>query len=382
LPQLDFPACVLAWQHLRRDVLPAVRAELAADRVYAGSQVFDDVSLRLESTSRGTDLLIDSAAIAGIARWAVADDEGDASAASVPVEIHLTRLDLPPRAAGEDAAALLGSLGPNARIAIDELGWRGRSLGRLTAALTVQRETLAVDDLRLSSADHEGRGALRCRISLSQCRMSFKIDSSDASGTLLDFGLAPDVTAQSASVSGDVEWQSASGRSWIAGLRGALSLSLADGAVRSAGQRLQGQEDARPPFALLAVPALVRGLDAAGSAANPLTGGRRDLRFTRLEADFDLADGSALTSNLHFDGDAEILMRGRTGLLTRDYEQEVWILRGEDRLPAPVRRFGATPRVAAAWLSLRDLLSGRDQRAGAVLRLQGSWDDPMVVPES
>ena len=85
--------------------------------------------------------------------------------------------------------------------------------------------------------------------------------------------------------------------------------------------------------------------------------------------------------DLHFDGDAEILMRGRVGMVSRDYDQQVWVLRGEERLPAAVRRFGATPRVAAAWLSLRDLFvgSGEQDRSQAVLRLQGSWDDPMVV---
>jgi len=108
---------------------------------------------------------------------------------------------------------------------------------------------------------------------------------------------------------------------------------------------------------------------------------RINTNFARLEADFELQDGQATTSNLHFDGDAEILMRGRVGLVSRDYDQQVWVLRGEERLPAAVRRFGATPRVAAAWLSLRDLFagSGAQDRSQAVLRLQGSWDDPMVV---
>jgi hypothetical protein len=94
-----------------------------------------------------------------------------------------------------------------------------------------------------------------------------------------------------------------------------------------------------------------------------------------------LRDGEASTSNLHFDGDAEILMRGRTGLLAHDYDQQVWILRGEERLPAAVRRLGPTPRVAAVWLSLRELFTGAatDDRTRAVLRLQGSWDDPIVV---
>ena len=71
-----------------------------------------------------------------------------------------------------------------------------------------------------------------------------------------------------------------------------------------------------------------------------------------------LRDGEASTANLHLDGDAEILVRGRVGLLGRDYDAEAFILRGEERLPAAVRRLGPTPRVAALWLSLRELFAG------------------------
>jgi hypothetical protein len=167
-------------------------------------------------------------------------------------------------------------------------------------------------------------------------------------------------------------------------------MRLADGSLRGWHREaapIDGAGDAEAaggnsrPFALLAVPALVAGLDVPGAAAASLTKEQRELHFARLEADFELNHGQATTSNLHFDGDAEILMRGRIGMVSRDYDQQVWILRGEERLPAAVRRFGATPRVAAAWLSLRDLFSGSgaQDRSQAVLRLQGSWDDPMVV---
>ncbi len=76
-------------------------------------------------------------------------------------------------------------------------------------------------------------------------------------------------------------------------------------------------------------------------------------------------------------------MRGRTGLSAEDYDEEVWVLKGEDRLPAAVRRFAPTPRVAAAWLTLRDLFAATGEvRPRAMLRLQGSWDDPVVVSEA
>jgi uncharacterized protein YhdP len=129
-------------------------------------------------------------------------------------------------------------------------------------------------------------------------------------------------------------------------------------------------------FPLLTVPALLSGMarpDVAGAPAGPL-------KFKRLDAQFELHDGQAFTSDLHFDGDAEILMRGRTGLAARDYDHEAWVLRGEERIPASLRRLGATPRVAAAWMGLRDLVRGESQdRSRVVLHLRGSWSEPVVT---
>jgi uncharacterized protein YhdP len=129
------------------------------------------------------------------------------------------------------------------------------------------------------------------------------------------------------------------------------------------------------PFPLLTVPALLTAMSRPGQ--EPMASG--ELRFRTLDADFELRDGEAYTSNLHFDGEVEILVRGRTGLLARDYDHEAWVLRGEERIPSSLRRLAATPRVAAAWMALRDLV-GADSadRSRVVLHLHGSWSEPVV----
>jgi uncharacterized protein YhdP len=239
---------------------------------------------------------------------------------------------------------------------------------------------------------------------MSTCRALFTLESSDAAATLADFGFRPDVSAARAAVSGQLQWQPDSPRPWSATLTGRLSLNLADGETLAAaasderrsrmveaatGEATIGQPAESPPgmgqptmgqpFALLAVPALVDAMKTLQPGGAPA----HDLRFTRLDADFELADGEASTSDLHFDGDAEILMRGRTGLMAEDYHHEVCVLKGEDRYPAAVRRFAPTPRVAAAWLTLRDLFAATGEaRPRALLHLQGSWDDPIVVSDA
>jgi uncharacterized protein YhdP len=376
LGQLDLPVYALAWQRIRRDSVPNIRAQIVADRMLVAGRNYGEVTLQAERTSAGTELQVDSAGIKGVARWPVVTDSVTTSRGA---ELHLARLDVPDTALPSDGLGLVAALAPTASISVEELNWRGRSLGRLSATVAAQRDVVVLDDVHLVNDTHDAHGTLRCGSDSATCQLSFTIDSTDAAATLEDFGMRPDLAATDASLSGDVEWRMAPEQSWLASLRGTLSMRLADGTVRG-WQRPVGGDDAWP-FALLAVPALVGGLDEPGSAGVPLERGRHELRFARLEADFALRDGQATTSNLHFDGDAEILMRGRTGLIARDYDQQVWVLRGEDRLPAAVRRFGATPRVAAAWLSLRELFTGAEaqDRSRAALRLQGSWDDPMVV---
>ncbi len=434
LSELDLPAYAIAWQQLRQDSLPTLRAQVVATRMWVGGRRYDEVSLQAQKTSAGTNLLLDSAAVAGIVRWpapGVNAPSGGAPAESQSAELHFTRFELPGDSSPAEGLGLVAALGPSAVLAVDELNWRGRSLGRLTATMNSRDSIVSVDDARLVNGTQAAYGTLRCQTAMPTCRLTFTVDSTDAAASLEDFGFKPDLTARTASLSGEAEWRPGTGQPWFVGVKGTLTMRLADGTLRPAGQANGNTQsadaragadsvvahggsdsvsDARVPtasaageglwgrtqaalgadgersqhFALLAVPALVSALDAPGAAGASLTQEQPELHFDHLEADFELADGQATTSNLHFDGDAEILMRGRIGIVSRDYDQQVWLLRGEERLPAAVRRFGATPRVAAAWLSLRDLFGGigSEDRSRAVLRLQGTWDDPMVVTEN
>src|SRR3569833_1248764 len=336
---LDLPAYAMAWQRLRQDALPTIRAQVMAEHMLVGDRSYDEVSLQAERTSAGTNLLLDSAAVGGIVRW---------PSPAQPAELHFTRLDLPDGSLPGDGVGLLGALAPSAALAIDELNWRGRSLGRLTASMSSRDNVVSIEDARLVSGTHDAHGALHCQPAMPACRLTITVDSTDAAATLEDFGFKPDLTAATASLNGELEWRPASGQPWLTGLQGTLTMRLADGSLRAVTPRSADEgfgaegEDARSqPFALLAVPALVNALDAPGAAGASLTKERPALHFDRLEADFDLADGQATTSNLHFDGDAEILMRGRIGIVDRDYDQQVWQLRGEEGLPAAVRRIGA-----------------------------------------
>jgi uncharacterized protein YhdP len=199
--------------------------------------------------------------------------------------------------------------------------------------------------------------------------VSFRLESTNAAEALADFGFAPEVSASHAYFEGQLSW-SPQAAAPLATLGGSLHMRLEDGTMGSAG------DTAGVPFALLSVPALLAALSPESTDLHPSA-----LHFSRFSADYQVRDGQAATLGLHFDGDAEILVRGRVGLSDGDYDEQAWILRGEDRLPAAVRRLGPSPRVAALWLSLRELFGANAAApAPATLRLRGPWSDPIVMP--
>jgi len=260
------------------------------------------------------------------------------------------------------------------------------SFGVLTGAVQPESKAIVFNDLRLKRQALAGTGSLRCADDFTTCRASFELDSTDVGASLADLGFRPDLSAARGALSGEIAWQPRRDTPWLESATGTLSMRFEDGIAH---RPVAARPDAAAwrPLALLTVPALLNGISRHGVAgavsaapdAGPESG---DVKFRRLDGHFQLKDGQATTSDLHFDGDVEILVRGRTGLLAGDYDHEAWVLRGEERLPQSMRRLASTPRVAAAWLTLRELIGGDSaSRSRIVLHMRGPWNEPVVTVE-
>jgi uncharacterized protein YhdP len=360
--RLDLAACLALWRQASQDAaLPPLHAHLAVNELRAGSQRFPQASLTADSAGGGGALSLQSAGLSGHARWAAVIDTEH------PALVHLARFNLAQPGDTQLAAELAAVLSPAAQVSVEELQWQGHTLGSVSAKLAARGRELEASELALSGAAGEGRGTAHCLEE--SCNLSFTLDSDDAAAALAAFGFAPELSARYAHLEGQLRWSPEVSAS-LATLGGSLHMRLEEGAMTPT------VDGTGMPFPLLSVPALLTGMRPGSGESPPPV-----LRFARFTADYELLDGEARTSGLHFDGDAEILVRGRIGLSSGDYDQQAWILRGEDRLPAALRRLSPGPRVAALWLSLRDLLGGEGAgRARAALHLQGRWDDPIVTP--
>ena len=360
--RLDLPACLALWRQAARDAaLPVLRAHVTVTQLIAGTHYFPEVSMTAQAIDGGGALQLQSAGLSGNARWGAVVDAGR------PALVHFARFNLTQPADAAFAASLAAVLAPATQLAVDELQWQGRTVGSFSGTLAVRGRSLEASDLSLDGAGAETHARAVCVESA--CNLGFRLDSANPAEVLAAFGFAPEVSATHARFEGQLSW-SPQATAPLATLGGSLHMRLEDGAVGSMG------DSAGVPFALLSVPALLTGLSP--ESADLQSPG---LHFSQFSADYQLRDGEAVTPGLHFDGDAEILVRGRVGLSSGDYDQQAWILRGEDRLPAALRRLGPSPRVAALWLSLRELFGADAARqARGALRLRGGWTDPIVTP--
>lgn len=361
--RFDLPAYVaLVRAAGQSPALPPLEAQVNATELIAAARSYHEVALVAHSGAQGGEFSLQSAELAGSLSWPAQVDTA-----------HPARLHLVSFAAADVEGAALGTvlttlLGPAVELMVDDLSWQGRALGRLSGVFTAEPGGTLGTDLRLDAAQAELRASLQCSAGRS-CGGHLSLISTDLEHTLAACGLRPDIGARHAELQADLQWPQGAAAP-LASLSGHLHMRLEEGATHAAAA------PEAPPFALWLVPALLAGLSSGNAGGTP-----PQLGFTRLTGDFELHDGSASTANLHLDGDAEILVRGRVGLASRDYDAEAVMLRGEERLPAALRRLGPTPKVAALWLSLRGWFTGTDAAdAPAVLRLRGTWNDPIVMP--
>lgn len=316
----------------------------------------------------------------------------------IAIDGHLKRLDLPAYLATWQQLDKLASTTPaTVDLSADELAVGNRvhvnatlqaepaaegsalrvqseSLGLLTGTLVAGIPQVVFRDVKWTRETLSGAGSMQCAAGLETCNAKFEVNTDSAARALTELGFRPEIAATKGVLTGQLTWQPRADRPWLETAAGHVSMRFDEGIVRPS------VSASGHPFPLLTVPALLIGIARPPGPEQAMPSG--ELRFKRLDAEFELRDGQAYTSDLHFDGDAEILMRGRTGLLTHDYDHEAWVLRGEERIPASLRRLAATPRVAAAWMALRELLGGEDtNRSHVVLHLRGSWSEPIVTVE-
>ncbi|HEX7813813.1 YhdP family protein [Dyella sp.] len=108
----------------------------------------------------------------------------------------------------------------------------------------------------------------------------------------------------------------------------------------------------------------------------------KGLGFDAITGDFTLGNGNAVTNNMKILGPAAaISITGRTGLRTRDYDQQVHVVpHVGNSLPVVGAVLGGPIGVAAGVVAQGLLGHGLNHAAAKRYHISGSWDKPDITP--
>src|SRR5690606_3318937 len=195
------------------------------------------------------------------------------------------------------------------------------------------------------------------------------VDSTDVRATLEGLGYAASVQADAGHAEVDVSWMDSALGDPLTTLNGMASVRL------ERGNLLEVEAGAGRIFGMLSLYALPRRLALDFSDVF-----RRGLAFDTIEGSFDIRDGQAYSDALTLQGPAvRIEASGRTGLATRDYEQEAVVTASLASSLTIAGALAGGPGVGAAMLIASELFKGPlEDMARIRYRVTGAWDEPSI----
>lgn len=353
---------------------------LRADVAGGLGQQVTDLDLTLVRDLAAWQLRLDSDAVAGDVTVPF-DPAGDE-----PLVMDMQRLALAGRgllaeAVPESDVVLVDTVAepdprtlPAMRVTADAFSLAGMQLGRLEAALERAPGGLVATRLmtRAGSFTIEGDGSWTRAEgdSTSDTRLVLRFTASDVAQALHSLGFEPFMAASAAQVDAGLQWRGPPfSADWRSSVNGDITLDIGNGRLSEV------EPGAGRVVGLMSLSALPRRLaldfrDVFG----------RGLSFDRIDGDFVLIDGDAYTDNLRLRGaSADIALLGRTGLATRDYEQQALVSADVGMALPAVGGLLAGPAVAAAILVFQELFRQPMRGIGQVAYcVTGPWEAPVV----
>lgn len=262
---------------------------------------------------------------------------------------------------------------PELDLICDSLTGKDADLGRVEFRSVRIADGQRLDHLKIAGGALalDAAGQWRRRAGKSSAELQATIDSDDFEAVLRALDYEQNFRASKTHIKADLKWMpSATGLMWQQAA-GRVDLSAEDGQLRAV------KPGAGRVLGLLNFYALPRRLLLNFSDVVD-----EGLGFDNIDGHFDLGNGAALTSDLTIKGPSvKIDMRGRIGLVARDYDERVTVY------PAGGLSSGVTlgaallggPAVGALVLLAQEVL---DKPLDSVTQLTyhvfGSWDNPQV----
>lgn len=265
---------------------------------------------------------------------------------------------------------------PQLDLDVAQLRVGGAELGHLEFRTARIAGGQRIERLRTTGAGAEvqASGQWRRVNERSSAQVVLSLHSDSIGEVLRGMGYAPNLSARRSHFNVEMDWPESSPEAAqgvvLARGRGRLDLELEKGLLRAI------EPGAGRVLGLINFWAIPRRL--ALDFRDVVSKG---LGFDRIEGSFAVADGSATTQDLKIDAPSlNIEMRGRVGLLARDYDQRVTVLPDVSAgITLGALLLGGPAAGVLALIAQEVLDQPLDQVGQLSYRVTGSWDDPQVV---
>lgn len=299
-------------------------------------------------------------------------ESGDGRPSAVIAEFD--HLYLPEPDVGAADLLLTPAMVPTLHFRVRDLRIGESKLGEARLEAFASDEGLRVDLLEARSPDMEihASGDWRSTVGGAESRFKIRMVSEDLGRMMTGLGFAGVIAGGQTLAQIDARWRGAPFAFALERLTGTIDVSVGQGRF------LDVDPGAGRIFGLLSLRELPR----------RLTLDFRDLfqsgmSFDRIEGRFQLADGNAWTENLTVRGPAaDILIIGRTGLASRDYDQQVMVAPRMSSVLPVLGGLAAGPVGAAAGFLAQGMvpLDGDIEKSSRVhYSVAGSWEKPVVA---
>lgn len=290
-----------------------------------------------------------------------------------PIQAYFSRLSVPKRTG--DATTTPTLLDANAVPPIvfhaGRLQVGAMELGEVNGVLRSVENGIALEGFSATRLDARAvaQGSWHTVDGYHRTVLQGAVDSTDVRATLAGLGYAASIEADAGHLELDVSWMDSAIADPLPTLAGSVGVRI------ERGNLLDVDAGAGRVFGLLSLYALPRRLALDFSDVF-----RRGLAFDAISGSFDIDAGQAHSDDLTLVGPAvRVEVTGRTGLATRDYDQEAVVTASLASSLTIAGTLAGGPGVGAALLIASELFKGPlDDMARVRYRVTGPWDGPAI----
>ncbi|MFN2300757.1 MAG: YhdP family protein [Gammaproteobacteria bacterium] len=367
---------IAAWRHGGGAGMPGIDAEvpfteidLQVDALEVYGRPLDGVRMQGQREAAAWRWSFDGSRVAGTL------SVPDAPTNEQPIIAEFTRLALPLRAdaatPAEAQPELDAAMVPPLSFHIREFRLGEAALGELNGVVRRVENGVVLEGFSASRADLRiaGDASWHTVDGFHRTTLRGTVDSTDVRRALDALGYGATIEAAAGHLQAEVDWLGSPLTDPRPLLNGAVSVRIERGTL------FELQPGAGRVFGLLSLNALPRRLALDFSDVY-----RRGLAFDSIAGSFRIEGGQAHTDDLRLQGPAaRVEVRGRTGLATRDYDQEAVVVASLASSLAIAGTLAGGPGVGAAVLLASELLRGPlEGISRARYRVTGPWEAPAV----